>query len=430
MVEFFKNRLIDSGLVDDLLIINYEDNIENYEEIVKDIEYSEKDSQYRNIRLIKKYATYIDNDLVKNNYDPTTVPVSEYNTYIAVKKKNLKTLNEELRELFENKAKSYILISEQRWKNEIKEKQIRGIEISGERKALQQFDNESSRKISVKFSKNLKEILKMHYISVLGTKDKNINDLVCAIDSPKNAIMLAKPSIEKDIKDILKTYLKLCVKSSELFEAITFLVPEETDEIIKHEKLSQELTGIVDLKPRDSPLIKVYGIPKKDLIHILYPKETHQEKNHDDIKNNFITWLTNTQKEIRTEFDKMDRIPLDNRIFQKRDFNDLLDTYYELWEEIVSEEPNNQKINELKTKLERFGSLFKFNKVQKLSLIERDIIELFSVFAHSIDPELARIRLRRRYALSCSILEEIEILRLLTVKGILIDQAPKAKKEI
>lgn len=87
MVEFFKNRLIDSGLVDDLLIINYEDNIENYEEIVKDIEYSEKDSQYRNIRLIKKYATYIDNDLVKNNYDPTTVPVSEYNTYIAVKKK-------------------------------------------------------------------------------------------------------------------------------------------------------------------------------------------------------------------------------------------------------------------------------------------------------------------------------------------------------
>lgn len=87
--------------------------------------------------------------------------------------------------MFENKAKSYILISEQRWKNEIKEKQIRGIEISGERKALQQFDNESSRKISVKFSKNLKEILKMHYISVLGTKDKNINDLVCAIDSPK-----------------------------------------------------------------------------------------------------------------------------------------------------------------------------------------------------------------------------------------------------
>ncbi|MBA7555634.1 hypothetical protein ES705_48312 [subsurface metagenome] len=109
----------------------------------------------------------------------------------------------------------------------------------------------------------------------------------------------------------MKLYLKSCLKSHEIFESITLMIPEELEQIQNRKKMTQHLKEFVLslFKERDAPSINVYSIPKKHLIHVVFEKELQQEKNHLAKIKEIRNWVGDQQIFLRENFTNINRIP-------------------------------------------------------------------------------------------------------------------------
>ncbi|MHA1222505.1 MAG: hypothetical protein ACTSP3_04445 [Candidatus Heimdallarchaeaceae archaeon] len=431
MEQIIKERLIEAGVVESIYYISYENNLTNFQDIIKEIELNENNEKYSPIFEIRKYSTYTDNELERNNYEPTAVPIKEYNSNLGVKVKDINSIDEKIKEIFTKEGTKVLIISRERWEREIKEKQFRSIEISGETKALQLFENEKPLDLIINFAKNLRRILENSDLAISPTDDKKINDIVCAVDSPKNAYVFVKSSAEVDLLKSLKNYMKYCIKSKETFEAITFLIPSNTTKIAKNNKQTEMLEKELEkdfISKRDFPKLAVFNFPLLSCIHVIYSNETSNERNHETIIKEAINWVRDYQLLIREEYYKENRLPMDSRKYKKKDLSILRGLIQELWELILAN-AKEDSVMKIQHKIEKeFGDIFSFNSKQKISLLERDLIEILSLIPSKITNENSSTMIHRRFALSCSVLNPVDLLGLLEIKGLVINIKKAAVK--